>query len=164
MTSSVAIMASPVGPIRLVADDDAITEVSFVGRDTVETPPEHDPPLLAEARRQLSGYFAGDLREFDLPVSVRGTAFQRQVWAELEKIPYGVTLSYGQIAAILGLPMGASRAVGTANGRNPIAIVVPCHRVIGANGKLVGYAAGLERKKYLLNHESERTSQTALFA
>jgi methylated-DNA-[protein]-cysteine S-methyltransferase len=157
-------MASPVGPIRLTADDNAISEVIFVEPDAVETSPQHDTPLLAEARRQLTSYFAGELREFDLPVSVRGTAFQRLVWAELEKIPYGVTFSYGQIAAALGLPMGASRAVGTANGRNPIAIVVPCHRVIGANGKLVGYAAGLDRKKYLLNHESERTSQATLFA
>jgi methylated-DNA-[protein]-cysteine S-methyltransferase len=103
------------------------------------------------------------VRTFDLPVARRGTAFQQRVWSELEKIPYGTTSSYGEIAARLGLPMGASRAVGTANGSNPIAIVVPCHRVIGANGKLVGYAAGLERKKYLLDLESATDGRPALF-
>jgi methylated-DNA-[protein]-cysteine S-methyltransferase len=158
-------MESPVGPIRLTADENAITGVIFVDKDAAVTPADEEvTPLLAEARRQLREYFAGDLKEFDLPLSMRGTVFQRQVWSELEKIPYGDTSSYGQIAGRLGLPMGASRAVGTANGSNPIAIVVPCHRVIGSNGKLVGYAGGLDRKRYLLDLESDQTSRAALFA
>ncbi len=155
MTTSVLVMESPVGPIRLAADEEAITSVMFADLDTAVTDPDAEvAPLLGEARRQLRGYFSGSVRTFDLPLARRGTVFQRRVWSELEKIPYGVTSSYGEIAGRLGLPMGASRAVGTANGANPIAIVVPCHRVIGAKGKLVGYAAGLERKKFLLNLES----------
>jgi len=138
--------------------------VMFAEPDAVLTDPgEEVSPLLSEAARQLRAYFAGDLREFDLPVTSRGTAFQRRIWSQLERIPYGVTSSYGEIAGRLGLPMGASRAVGTANGANPIAIVVPCHRVIGATGKLIGYAGGLERKKYLLNHESALVGQAPLF-
>ncbi len=163
MTSQL-VMESPVGPMRLAADDEAITQVMFAEPDAVLTDPgEEVSPLLSEAARQLRAYFAGDLREFDLPVTSRGTAFQRRIWSELERIPYGVTSSYGEIAGRLGLPMGASRAVGTANGANPIAIVVPCHRVIGATGKLIGYAGGLERKKYLLNHESALVGQAPLF-
>lgn len=163
MTSQL-VMESPVGPMRLAADDETVTQVMFAEPDAVLTDPgEEVSPLLSEAARQLRAYFAGDLREFDLPVASRGTAFQRRIWSELEKIPYGVTSSYGEIAGRLGLPMGASRAVGTANGANPIAIVVPCHRVIGATGKLIGYAGGLERKKYLLNHESARIGQAPLF-
>jgi methylated-DNA-[protein]-cysteine S-methyltransferase len=165
MTTSVLVMESPVGPMRLTADDDAITGVMFADPDTALTDPDEPvTPLLSEARSQLREYFAGSLRAFDLPlVRRRGTVFQRRVWSELEKIPYGVTSSYGQIAERLGLPMGASRAVGTANGANPIAIVVPCHRVIGAKGKLVGYAAGLERKKFLLDLESRRAGPAPLF-
>ncbi len=163
MTSQL-VMESPVGPMRLAADDEAITQVMFAEPDAVLTDPgEEVSPLLSEAARQLRAYFAGDLREFDLPVTSRGTAFQRRIWSQLERIPYGVTSSYGEIAGRLGLPMGASRAVGTANGANPIAIVVPCHRVIGAKGKLIGYAGGLERKKYLLNHESALVGQAPLF-
>ncbi len=124
-----------------------------------------DSPVLQEAKRQFEAYFAGDLREFDVPMAARGTAFQRRVWDELTRIPYGVTASYGEIAARLGMPTGASRAVGTANGANPIAIIVPCHRVIGADRKLVGYAGGLDRKRLLLNLESTRSGQqAALFA
>ncbi len=166
MMMSVLTMESPVGPIRLTADEAAITELMFVEPGTASsTPADEDvSPLLAEASRQLRAYFAGQLQEFDLPLAARGTVFQRRVWAELAKIPYGVTTSYGQIAARLDLPMGASRAVGTANGANPIAIVVPCHRVIGSNGKLVGYAGGLARKRFLLGHEAERVGQAALFA
>jgi len=124
-----------------------------------------DNPVLREAQRQFEAYFAGELREFDVPSAARGTAFQRRVWNELSRIPYGVTTSYGQIAARLGMPTGASRAVGTANGANPIAIIVPCHRVIGADRKLVGYAGGLDRKRLLLNLESTRSGQqAALFA
>jgi methylated-DNA-[protein]-cysteine S-methyltransferase len=165
MTLSILIMDSPVGPLRITADGDAITAAEFLAPGAVVTPPDEEvSPLLDEARRQLSAYFAGDLREFDLPLAARGTTFQRRVWAELARIPYGTTTSYGRVAAELGLPMGASRAVGTANGANPIAIVVPCHRVIGANGKLVGYAGGLDRKRFLLGQEAERSGQPALFA
>ena len=129
MTTSVLVMESPVGPIRLAADEEAITSVMFADLDTAVTDPDDEvAPLLGEARRQLRGYFSGSVRTFDLPLARRGTVFQRRVWSELEKIPYGVTSSYGDIARRLGLPMGASRAVGTANGANPIAIVVPCHR------------------------------------
>jgi methylated-DNA-[protein]-cysteine S-methyltransferase len=164
MTTSVLVMESPVGPMRLTADDEVLVEVMFADPATPPTDPDEPvPPLLKEARRQLQGYFSGSLRSFDLPVARRGTAFQQRVWSELEQIPYGVTSSYGEIAGRLGLPMGASRAVGTANGANPIAIVVPCHRVIGAKGKLVGYAAGLQRKKYLLDLEARSDGRPALF-
>ncbi len=123
-----------------------------------------DIPVLDEAKRQFEAYFAGELQDFDVPLAARGTAFQRRVWDELTRIPFGVTASYGEIAERLGMPPGASRAVGTANGANPLAIIVPCHRVIGANGKLVGYAGGLDRKRLLLNLESTHSGQAALFS
>ncbi len=107
---------------------------------------------VAATRRQLSEYFAGSRRTFELPLRLQGTAFQQTVWRRLTEIPYGDTWSYGQLAARIGKP-GASRAVGLANGRNPIAILVPCHRVIGADGSLTGYGGGLERKQWLLAHE-----------
>jgi methylated-DNA-[protein]-cysteine S-methyltransferase len=164
MTTSVLVMESPVGPIRITGDEEVLLEVMFAAPETALTEPDEPvPPLLDEARRQLRGYFSGTVRTFDLPVARRGTAFQQRVWSELRKIPYGVTWSYGEIAGRLGLPIGASRAVGTANGANPVAIVVPCHRVIGANGKLVGYAAGLQRKKYLLDLEASVDGSPALF-
>ena len=112
-------------------------------------------PLLVETKRQLTAYFARDLKEFDLPLAPVGSAFQQAVWEQLRLIPYGETTSYGEIARRLGRSNAASRAVGLANGSNPIAIVVPCHRVIGANGKLVGYAGGLERKQTLLELEQD---------
>ena len=110
---------------------------------------------LREARRQLEEYFAGHRREFDLPLRLHGTQFQRRVWDVLTEIPYGVTWSYGQLAKRIDHP-NASRAVGLANGRNPISILVPCHRVIGANGSLTGYGGGLDRKQWLLAHEGRR--------
>jgi len=109
---------------------------------------------LKEVRRQLSEYFAGERREFDLPLKAEGTPFQRRVWQELMRIPYGETISYGELARRVGQP-AAARAVGSANGRNPISIVVPCHRVIGASGKLTGYGGGLPRKVWLLEHERD---------
>ena len=109
-------------------------------------------PLFQEATAQLTAYFAGTRTTFDLPMDPPGTAFQKSVWAELVKIPYGQTISYGELARRIGNPK-ASRAVGLANGRNPISIIVPCHRVIGASGKLVGYGGGLERKAALLARE-----------
>ncbi|HEX6875207.1 MAG TPA: methylated-DNA--[protein]-cysteine S-methyltransferase, partial [Nocardioidaceae bacterium] len=115
-------------------------------------------PILVEAVRQLRAYFAGDLKEFDLPLDPSGSAFQRSVWEQLRKIGYGETASYGEIARRLGMTGAASRAVGLANGRNPIPIVIPCHRVVGAKGALTGYAGGVERKQALLDLE-----QGALF-
>jgi methylated-DNA-[protein]-cysteine S-methyltransferase len=150
-----------------VSDGESITHVLFVDDDVTMLPnalsSSPADPVLVEARRQLGAYFDGELEDFDMPLAPVGTSFQRRVWHELAQIPYGDTASYGEIAARLGLPPGGSRAVGTANGSNPIAIVVPCHRVIGANGTLTGYAGGLHRKRYLLDLES-RASQPQLFA
>lgn len=114
-----------------------------------------------ETKQQLSAYFAGRLTEFDLPLQLRGTPFQQRVWEALQTIPYGTVLSYGELANKIGQP-NASRAVGLANGRNPVSIVVPCHRVIGANGKLTGYGGGIERKQWLLNHERDYLARKAL--
>ena len=114
---------------------------------------DDDLPVLAAARRQLGEYFAGERTDFDLPLAARGTAFQRKVWDALRRIEYGTTRSYGQIADEIGAP-GAARAVGAANHDNPLAIVVPCHRVVGANGSLVGYAGGLDQKRALLELET----------
>jgi methylated-DNA-[protein]-cysteine S-methyltransferase len=138
---------SPLGPIRLRADDDALLELTFgeAGRDD-------DSPILAATRAQLDEYFAGTRTAFDLPLRLEGTPWEQRVWAELLEIGYGETASYGQLAAKLGVP-NAARAVGSANGRNPISIVVPCHRVIGARGALTGYAWGVERKSALLDLE-----------
>ena len=114
---------------------------------------ERETPLLAEAMRQLAEYFAGERREFELPLAPEGTPFMRRVWAELVKVPYGAIATYGEIAERIGNP-GGSRAVGLANNRNPIAIIIPCHRIIGSSGKLVGYAGGVELKERLLALES----------
>jgi methylated-DNA-[protein]-cysteine S-methyltransferase len=111
--------------------------------------------VLEQASNQLSEYFAGERKMFDLPLAPKGTAFQLKVWLALRRIPYGETRSYGEIAAELGLAPTASRAVGLANGANPLPIVVPCHRVIGANGALTGFGGGLERKRFLLDLESQ---------
>lgn len=168
MTRHTLTMQSPVGRLRLRSDGTAVTEVHFLRDDTDRAPAETDEvdppdPVLVEARRQLTAYFAGELQEFELPLAARGTEFQRRVWRELETIPYGHTASYGEIARRLGMPPGGSRAVGLANGSNPIAIVVPCHRVIGSNGTLTGYAGGVERKRFLLDLESAQAPQASLF-
>jgi len=165
-------MESPAGPVRVIAHEQAITAIEFLatppdtatprsservaaersaGRDVGER--RDDDPLLVEAVRQLRAYFAGDLQDFDLPLRPEGTAFQQRVWTELRAIGYGTTASYGEIAARLGMSPGASRAVGAANGRNPIGIVIPCHRVVGSKGLLSGYAGGVERKQLLLELE-----------
>jgi len=163
MTNSM-LMESPVGTMRLESDGEALTHAEFVAEDVLPAELEGEPdPILLEASRQLEAYFTGELHVFDLPLGGRGTDFQRRVWAELVKIPFGETTSYGAIAARLGKPPGASRAVGLANGANPIAIVVPCHRVIGSDGSLIGYAGGLDRKRYLLGLESPKALQAALF-
>ncbi|MCX4814925.1 methylated-DNA--[protein]-cysteine S-methyltransferase [Streptomyces sp. NBC_01239] len=148
---------SPYGPLTLVADDDgALCGLYMV--DQRHRPPEEnfgspDDTPFAEPKAQLLAYFAGELKEFTLQLRLHGTPFQQRVWDQLCRIPYGETRSYGDLADALGNP-GASRAVGLANGKNPIGIIVPCHRVVGANGSLTGYGGGLERKQRLLDFES----------
>ena len=153
------VIDSPIGELRLVAQHDAITAIEFSPfRDSdgrVRGPREDTHPVLAETARQLTAYFAGDLKEFDLPLAPVGSEFQQRVWKELLEIGYGDTATYGQVAHRIGRTNAASRAVGLANGSNPIPIVIPCHRVIGANGTLTGYAGGLERKQILLQLEQE---------
>ncbi|MEU5153563.1 methylated-DNA--[protein]-cysteine S-methyltransferase [Glycomyces sp. NPDC021274] len=154
-------MESPLGLMAVSAVDEGVTYVHMGVEEMKDAwGPEEATPVLKAAVDQLEAYFAGDLREFDLPLAAQGTAFQQRVWAELCRIPYGETASYLDIAVRLG-DRKAVRAVGLANGRNPIAIVVPCHRVIGSNGKLTGYAGGLWRKERLLNLER---GEPALFA
>lgn len=146
---------SPIGRLLLTTDGMALTGLYMEpSRKAQATEGWLNDPTgpLAEAVRQLSEYFAGKRREFDLPLRLQGTAFQQRVWRELTEIPYGETWSYGQLAKRIDKP-SASRAVGLANGRNPISILVPCHRVIGADGSLTGYGGGLERKQWLLAHE-----------
>ena len=157
------VMPSPVGDLRIVEHADAITAIEFTpfgagpsGRPRGDRRDDH--PLLVEAVAQLTAYFARDRAEFDLPLSPAGTAFQCTVWDALRGIGYGETASYGEVAQRIGRTNAASRAVGLANGQNPIPIVIPCHRVIGADGALTGYAGGLERKQLLLGLE-----QAALF-
>lgn len=145
---------TPLGPALLLADDDgALTSVVFDADPPSDARPA--PDALAEAARQLAAYFSGDRTAFDLPLRPKGTPFQRAVWDELLRIPHGETRSYGELARALGQPGGA-QAVGAANGQNPIAVVIPCHRVIGADGSLTGYAGGLERKRALLALESRQ--------
>ena len=146
--------SSPVGKLGLVEEDGALTHLCF-DKNSDKLPPGaklRETPLLKRAAKQLDEYFSGTRREFELPLRPKGTAFQRAVWEALCAIPYGETCSYGDIAARIGRPQ-AARAVGGANNRNPIAIIVPCHRVIGANGDLVGFGCGLAMKEFLLNLE-----------
>lgn len=143
---------SPVGPLTLTAGADALTSLDFGDtRTSGDTP----APLLEQAARELEEYFAGERRVFTVPLSPDGTDFQKKVWAALLEIPYGGTACYGEIAARIGKPGGAV-AVGQANSRNPIPILIPCHRVIGANGKLVGYTGGMHIKEALLGIEGRR--------
>jgi methylated-DNA-[protein]-cysteine S-methyltransferase len=147
---------SPIGRLLLTSDGTALTglymEPSRKAQSTDGWTEDAAGAPLSLALRQLSEYFAGTRREFDLPLRMRGTVFQQRVWRELTEIPYGRTWSYGELAKRIDNP-SASRAVGLANGSNPISIVVPCHRVIGADGSLTGYGGGLERKRWLLAHE-----------
>lgn len=150
-------LPSPVGTLTLVASDVGLRAVLWEddrpGRVTLNaTQAEPDPPILTTAASQLADYFAGTRMRFDLPLDPRGTPFQRQVWAALATIPYGETRSYAWIARAVGRPT-AARAVGAANGRNPLSIVTPCHRVVGATGALTGFAGGLAAKDYLLTLE-----------
>ena len=168
------LLETPVGELRIVAAHGAITAIEFgdaVDSDDLGTASAakavaraagrpvgdraEDDPLLTSARDQLAAYFSGELKEFDLPVTPMGSEFQRQVWGELVKVGYGETVSYGELARRLGKSNAASRAVGTANGANPIPIVIPCHRVVGSDGSLTGYAGGLARKRILLELEQD---------
>ncbi|MFD1788031.1 methylated-DNA--[protein]-cysteine S-methyltransferase [Sphingomonas floccifaciens] len=154
MPLSSTTIPSPVGALALIASDAGLVAVLWEddrpGRVVLEDATQNaDHPILTAAARQLADYFAGIRTRFDLPLDPRGTPFQRQVWAALDTIPYGETRSYAQIAAQIGRPT-ASRAVGAANGRNPVSIVTPCHRVVGTNGTLTGFAGGLAAKDYLL--------------
>jgi methylated-DNA-[protein]-cysteine S-methyltransferase len=146
---------TPVGTLLLLAEDDALVGVAFSGRGSApvaDPPTEPAHPVLAQARTQLGEYFAGLRTRFELPLRAQGTDFQRRVWAALAEIAYGETRSYSEIAARVEQPK-AVRAVGAANGRNPVAIVIPCHRVIGADGSLTGYGGGTAVKGWLLRHE-----------
>lgn len=147
--------ASPIGDITVAENGTALTHVLF-GTETLPTPcPEGDNPLLCRARDAILAYLDGQLHEFDLPLAAQGTPFQQTVWAALQTIPYGQTRSYGQIAAQINKPK-ACRAVGMANHHNPISIIIPCHRVIGADGRLTGYGGGLDIKAHLLELEARR--------
>lgn len=146
---------SPIGAITLIADEDALVEVRFPNAPSVsedEVQPADDHPVLQLAVTQLDEYFEGRRTEFDVPLHPRGTAFQLAAWEALRTIPYGKTVSYGEQAKRLG-DAGKARAVGAANGRNPIPIIVPCHRVVGSNGHLTGFGGGIESKSWLLEHE-----------
>lgn len=158
MTASYYDFHTPIGTLRLVGDEVAIDRIELPNRaakapDAAWEGADGDlPAALAEAKRQLEEYFAGERREFDLALGASGTDFQQRVWAELRRIPFGETISYGELAARVGSPSG-SRAVGQANGANPLPVVVPCHRVISHDGKLGGYGGGLPTKQALLDLE-----------
>ncbi|MDQ3287964.1 MAG: methylated-DNA--[protein]-cysteine S-methyltransferase [Pseudomonadota bacterium] len=147
---------SPIGPLLLAADDDGLRLIEFhQSRHRIERDAgwrEGDHPILDRTRLQLDEYFGGERERFDLPLAPRGTAFQRETWQALALIPYGATMSYAQLAFQVGRPK-AMRAVGAANGRNPLPIVLPCHRVIGADGSLTGFGGGLPTKRFLLELE-----------
>jgi methylated-DNA-[protein]-cysteine S-methyltransferase len=144
-------LETPIGPLRLNAEGGRLSRVEFAASADARS----TEPVLLEAEAQLRAYFAGALRRFELPLAPRGTAFQLSVWDALLEIPYGATTSYSELAATIGRP-SACRAVGAANGRNPLAVIVPCHRVIGAAGALTGYGGGLERKRMLLALEAAK--------
>ena len=146
------VVGSPIGPLTLVDEDGALAGLYLHEQRHLPAPGRFGPRddgVQPALREQLSAYFAGDLREFDVPLARTGTPFQQAVWAALREVPYGTTCTYGDLAAALGRPT-AVRAVGAANGRNPRCLVVPCHRVVGSGGALTGYAGGLERKAFLL--------------
>lgn len=154
-TLSMLTLDSPLGMLRLYGTDTDLASVCLPdGKQAAPEVPVRETAALAATAAQLREYFAGTRTAFDLPLAPEGTAFQHSVWRILSTIPFGETWSYGAVARLLGQP-AASRAVGAANGRNPIAIIVPCHRVIGASGALTGYAGGMDAKKWLLAHEAQ---------
>lgn len=154
MTTRYARFESPVGDLFLIAEGEKLVEILF---EPEEAEPEPDwregGRLISRVQRQLGAYFSGRRQAFELPLAPRGTHFQRKVWRQLERIPYGATRTYAQLAKKVGKPT-AFRAVGAANGQNPIPIVIPCHRVVGSDGALTGFGGGLEMKRFLLEHES----------
>ncbi len=155
MTTYTATVSSPIGDIALVGDGESLSGLYMPQHRHRPPLPEsavRDDDAFAAAREQLAAYFAGERTAFELPVAPTGTPFQREVWQALTEIPYGTTCSYGELAQRIGKP-AAVRAVGLANGRNPVSIVVPCHRVVGADGSLTGYGGGIERKRFLLDLE-----------
>lgn len=145
---------SPIGTIEIAAESGEITRITFLDTDSTL---KNSNPVLTECENQLKAYFAGELTEFNLPLNPAGTDFQKTVWRELQNIPFGTTISYMDMAKRLG-DQKVIRAAGTANGKNPIAVIIPCHRVIGSDGSLTGYAGGLKRKQWLLEHESLQTT------
>jgi methylated-DNA-[protein]-cysteine S-methyltransferase len=157
-------IGSPLGALFVSRDDEGITSLLLpTGRHgpmqrTPEPGWQRDDEAFADIRTQLDGYFAGERTEFDLPLHLIGSPFQRKVWQALLDIPCGETRSYGEQTTAIGAPMTAARAVGHANGQNPVSIIVPCHRVIGANGSLTGYGGGLPAKRWLLEHEAPGTT------
>ncbi len=156
-------LSTPVGELLIAGDEAGIRMIGFpneAGRSPAQPGWNEAPDAFPQAREQLQAYFAGELTEFDLPLAPRTTPFQGKVLTELRKVPYGATISYGGLARRVGNPK-ASRAVGAANGRNPIPIVIPCHRVIGANGDLTGFGGGLETKRRLLALERRFTGNIA---
>ncbi|MEU2434225.1 methylated-DNA--[protein]-cysteine S-methyltransferase [Streptomyces sp. NPDC007861] len=165
MTRTHTVLDSPYGPLTLVATDSVLSGLYMTQqrhRPAEETFGTPDPRPFGEAISQLDAYFEGELKDFDVPLRLEGTPFQRSVWEQLCLIPYGETRTYGDLAETLGKP-GASRAVGLANGKNPVGIIVPCHRVIGSTGSLTGYGGGLDRKQRLLAFESGAATPDALF-
>lgn len=150
-----AVLDSPVGRLGVAVDDDSVHSISFLGRKST-APVSADPahPLLRAVRDQLTAFFAGELTAFDLPIELRGSPFQRQVWQALLEIPYGYTWTYKQVSEHVADPASNPRTVGAVVGQNPLPIVVPCHRVIGADGTLVGFGGGLDNKRILLELEA----------
>ncbi len=149
-------LESPIGELILCQEEGFITRLILPGEDFVHGGTESSTGLLENAACQIREYFRGERKEFDLPLKPEGTDFMKQVWAQLLLIPYGKTASYGSVAASLGRP-GASRAVGMANNRNPLPVLIPCHRVISSRGTLTGYRGGLKMKEFLLNLEKSQT-------
>ncbi|MDQ6700251.1 MAG: methylated-DNA--[protein]-cysteine S-methyltransferase [Acidobacteriota bacterium] len=150
---------SPIGELLLTADAHGLTGLFMNAKARIpDESSRREDTVLHEAKRQIDAYFSGRLKVFDLPIVFTGTPFQNDVWNALRDIPFGETMSYGSLARRVGRP-AASRAVGAANGRNPISIVVPCHRVIGADGSLTGYGGGMDRKRWLLHHEGVLTAE-----
>jgi len=144
---------SPIGTIEIVSSNTSIRECNFV-KDNLRTPSKNKPLILNQALEQLKGYFEGILQDFNLQLELKGTEFQLKVWNELQKIPFGQIITYKELAEKIG-KNNAIRAVGSANGKNPISIIIPCHRVIGSDGKLRGYGGGIEKKKWLIDFESQ---------
>ena len=167
MTTRWTVLPSPIDDLLVARTDAGLCGVWMTPHQGMTGPGQEwvrDEAGFDDVAAQLAAYFAGELTSFDLPLDLsRGTPFQQRVWAELLQVPYGRTTSYGAVAAGLGMVPGASRAVGLANGRNPVSVVVPCHRVVGASGDLTGYGGGLERKRWLLAHEAGRSTADRLF-